>query len=174
MKKKLISNDIKKLVQSAINSGYKPVKFKLERFTRIAIGNVYVTKLEGHKPVMNVTEHFNGEYAKLWNNDVGKILIKELNNDDNNLYEIITDKFKALIKLISKDELSEFKANDMIHVNIGDNEYTIIKVVTAKRYYCDKTDDYDTDLDIEDDTNEYTNDDSVNNDNHKSNSHALF
>lgn len=178
MKKKLISNDIKKLVQSALDSGVEPVKFELEQFTRIAVGDVYITKMKGEKPIMHITEHFNKEYAKLWNNDVGKILIKELRGDNNNLYEIVTDTFKALVKLITKDEISEFKSKDMNHLKVGDKEYTIIKVVTAKKYYCDKTDDYDIEFDIEEDNKEIIDvndcDDEYYNDEQKSNSYALF
>jgi len=178
MKRKLISNDIKKLVQSALNSGVEPVKFKLEHFTRIAVGDVYITKLKGERPIMHVTEHFSKEYANLWNNDVGKILINELRGDDNNLYEIITDTFKALVKLITNDEIAEFKSKDMNHVKIGDKEYTIIKVVTAKRYYCDKTDDYNVEFDIDEDNKDSINandsDDDEEYDEPKSNSYALF
>ena len=177
MKKKLISNDIKKLVQSALDSGVEPVKFELEQFTRIAVGDVYITKMKGEKPIMHITEHFNKEYAKLWNNDVGKILIKELRGDDNNLYEIVTDTFKALVKLITKDEIAEFKSKDLNHVNVGDKEYTIIKVVTAKKYYCDKTDDYDIEFDIEEENRDIIDvNDSYDEeyDEPKSNSYALF
>ena len=178
MKKKLISNDIKKLVQSALNSGVEPVKFELEQFTRIAVGDVYITKLKGEKPIMHITEHFSQEYAKLWNNDVGKILIKELCGDDNNLYEIITDTFKALVKLITKDEIAEFKSKDMNHVKSGDNEYVIIKVVTAKKHYCDKTDDYDVEFYAEEDNRDIIDvndiDDDEEYDEPKSNSYALF
>jgi len=177
MKMKLISNDIKKLVQSALNAGIEPVKFELEQFTRIAVGDVYITKMKGEKPIMHITEHFSKEYAKLWNNDVGKILIKELRCDDNNLYEIVTDTFKALIKLITNDEIAEFKSKDMNHVKSGDNEYTIIKVVTAKRYYCDKTDDYDVDFNIDEENREIINvndNDDEKYDEQKSNSYSLF
>ena len=178
MKRKLISNDIKKLVQSALDSGVEPVKFELEQFTRIAVGDVYITKMKGEKPIMHITEHFNKEYAKLWNNDVGKILIKELRCDDNNIYEIVTDTFKALVKLIKKDEIDEFKSKDMNHVKLGDNEYTIIKVVTSKRHYCDKTDDYDVEFDIEQDNSDIIDVKDGNSgeeyDKPKSNSYALF
>ena len=178
MKRKLISNDIKKLVQSALNSGVEPVKFELEQFTRFAIGDVYITKLKGEKPIMYITEHFSNEYAKLWNNDVGKILIKELRGDNNNLYEIVTDTFKALVKLITNDEIDEFKSKGMNHVKVGDKEYTIIKVVTSKRHYCDKTDDYDVEFDIEQDNSDIIDVKDGNSgeeyDKPKSNSYALF
>lgn len=181
MKRKLISNDIKNLVQSALNSGVEPVKFELEHFTRIAIGDVYITKLKGENPIMHITEHFNKEYAKLWNNDVGKILIKELRSDDNNLYEIITNTFKALVKLITNDEIDEFKSKEMNHVKAGDKEYTIIKVVTSKKYYCDKTDDYDIEFEVEEtknpeiiDLDDDDEDDYLENKEPKSNSYALF
>ena len=181
MKRTLISNDIKKLVQSALNSGVEPVKFKLEQFTRIAVGDVYITKLKGEKPIMHITEHFNNEYAKLWNNDVGKILMKELRGDENNLYEIKTDMFSALIKLITKDELDEFKSKEFNHVKIGDNEYTIIKVVTKKKLYSDKTDDYDVEFEVEEtnnpniiDLDDVDEDDYLEDKDPKSNSYALF
>ena len=181
MKRTLISNDIKKLVQSALNSGVEPVKFKLEQFTRIAVGDVYITKLKGEKPIMHITEHFSNEYAKLWNNDVGKILMKELRGDENNLYEIKTDMFSALIKLITKDELDEFKSKEFNHVKIGDNEYTIIKVVTKKKLYSDKTDDYDVEFEVEEtnnpniiDLDDVDEDDYLEDKDPKSNSYALF
>ena len=181
MKRKLISNDIKKLVQSALNSGVEPVKFELEQFTRIAVGDVYITKLKGEKPIVHITEHFSNEYAKLWNNDVGKILIKELRSEDNNLYEIITDTFKALVKLITKDELDEFKSKEFNHVKIGNNEYTIIKVVTKKKLYSDKTDDYDVEFEVDEinnpniiDLDDVDEDDYLEDKEPKSNSYALF
>lgn len=178
MKRKLISKDIKKLVQSALNAGAEPVKFELEQFTRIAVGDVYITKLKGEKPIMHITEHFSKEYANLWNNDVGKILVNDLRGEDNNLYEIVTNTFKALIKLIKKDEIAEFKSKDMNHVKYGENEYTIIKVVTSKRHYCDKTDDYDVEFDIDEDNREIINANDSNNQGYnneqKSNSYALF
>ena len=181
MKRKLISNDIKKLVQSAVKAGVEPVKYELEHFTRIAIGDVSITKFKGEKPIMNLTEHFTREYAKLWNNDVGKILMKELRGDENNLYEIKTDTFSALIKLITKDELDEFKSKEFNHVKIGDNEYTIIKVVSKKKYYSDKTDDYDVEFEVEETNNpEIINLDDDDEDDYledkepKSNSYALF
>ena len=181
MKRKLISNDIKKLVQSALNSGIEPVKFELEQFTRIAVGDVYITKLKGEKPIVHITEHFSNEYAKLWNNDVGKILIKELRSEDNNLYEIITDTFKALVKLITKDELDEFKSKEFNHVKIGNNEYTIIKVVTKKKLYSDKTDDYDVEFEVDEinnpniiDLDDVDEDDYLEDKEPKSNSYALF
>ena len=181
MKRKLISNDIKNLVQSALNSGVEPVKFELEQFTRIAVGDVYITKLKGEKPIVHITEHFSNEYAKLWNNDVGKILIKELRSEDNNLYEIITDTFKALVKLITKDELDEFKSKEFNHVKIGDNEYTIIKVVTKKKLYSDKTDDYDVEFEVDEinnpniiDLDDVDEDDYLEDKEPKSNSYALF
>ena len=69
----------------------------------------------------------------------------------------------------------------MNHVKSGDNEYTIIKVVTAKRHYCDKTDDYDVEFDIEEDNREIIDvndgdddDDEDYDDETKSNSYALF
>ena len=174
MKKKLISNDIKKLVQSALDSAISPVKFELEQFTRIAIGDVYVTKIKGQPPFMKVTEKFNKDYAELWRHDVGKILLNELKTDDNNLYEIITNTFKALVKLINIDELDDLKSNNMVHLKLGDNVYTIIKVVTLKRHYCDKTDDYDIDYDIDDNIDPMEVDYSKQNDEPKSNSYALF
>lgn len=181
MKRKLISNDIKKLVQSALNSGVELVKFELEQFTRIAVGDVYITKLKGEKPIVHITEHFSNEYAKLWNNDVGKILIKELRSEDNNLYEIITDTFKALVKLITKDELDEFKSKEFNHVKIGNNEYTIIKVVTKKKLYSDKTDDYDVEFEVDEinnpniiDLDDVDEDDYLEDKEPKSNSYALF
>lgn len=178
---KLISNDIKKLVQSAINNGSEPVKYELELFTNIAIGDVYITKIKGERPVMNLTERYTKDYGKLWINDVGKILMKELRRDENNLYELKTDTFNALLKLISKDELPEFDEKGMTHVAIGDNKYTIIKVVPSKMYYCNKLDDYDIDFDVDEDLNseiidingdEYDDDDYISP--KRSNSKALF
>ena len=62
----------------------------------------------------------------------------------------------------------------MVHLKLGDNAYTIIKVVTLKRHYCDKTDDYDIDYDIDDNIDPMEVDYSKQNDEPKSNSYALF
>jgi hypothetical protein len=66
----------------------------------------------------------------------------------------------------------------MNHVKVGDKEYTIIKVVTSKRHYCDKTDDYDVEFDIEQDNSDIIDVKDCNSgeeyDKPKSNSYALF
>ena len=81
------------------------------------------------------------------------------------------------------DELEEFKTNGFDHLKIGEDEYTIIKVVTKKKRYSDKTDDYDFDFDYYEMNNnsdiiDFNSDEDVdyNTDDkdEKSNSYALF
>ena len=149
MRKKLINNDIKKLVSSALKGNDVIKKFELGSYNTFAIGDVIITKASGQNPVLNMTERFVGTYAELWNNDVGRILVKELRKNGANLFEIKTDLFKCILKLITDDEIEDFTEKGMNHVSYNDKWYTIIKVVSSSKDYSDKTDDYDFDYDID-------------------------
>lgn len=178
MKKKLISKDMKDLVQHMINQeAVCVVTYNPERYSRITIGSVSIISINGEDPIMSITERYTKEYAELWKNDVGQVLMKELKRKNrkniNNLYELQSDKFKALIKLITDDELAEFKEKGLDHIKLDDNYYTIIKIVTPNRHYSDKIDDYDIDYDV-DKLQDDVNDESNEEDNKVSNSYALF
>ena len=145
MKNKLITADIKKLVQSGCKSEDDLKKFELSTFNVFKIGNASVKVRKGSVPELHIDESFTTEYAKMWRNDIGGVLIKELRKEDPELYEVKTNTFRALLKKVSESELEQFKEKGFDHVTVGDNVYTIIKAVNNKKVYADKTDDYEID-----------------------------
>ena len=112
MKTKLITKEIQNLVSSAI--GTPPLggdvdfhEYKLKSSNSFLIGSVYVIKINNEKPFMRIGEKYTKEYANLWNNDVGKVFVRELRSDTPDLYELKTGKFKALLKRILTHSLWE-------------------------------------------------------------------
>lgn len=145
---KLITNEIKKLVCSACSKVDNINKYKFDHYNRFTIGGVGITYMRGEKPVMNVSESYTTEYANLWRNDVGGILLAELKKQDPEIYEVKTSTFKALLKLISSDELENFTERGFNHVTVGDVHYTILKAIKANNFYSNLTDDYDIENEI--------------------------
>jgi hypothetical protein len=177
-KNKLITDDIKKLVSSACKDNVKLEKYKLEHYNRFRIGSVSILKMGDEKPILYLGETFTTEYQKLWNNDVGKVLIKELRKKDPDLYEIKTNTFRALLKKIGDDELSDHEEKKLVHLTIGDSKYTIIKAVSNKKVYAEFTDDYDFEWDEDDDVDDSKQyidlDEITNQEEEDNNAYALF
>ena len=177
-KNKLITDDIKKLVSSACKDNVKLEKYKLEHYNRFRIGSVSILKMGDEKPILYLGETFTTEYQKLWNNDVGKVLIKELRKKDPDLYEIKTNTFRALLKKIGDDELSDLEEKKLVHLTIGDSKYTIIKAVSNKKVYAEFTDDYDFEWDEDDDVDDSKQyidlDEITNQEEEDNNAYALF
>lgn len=145
---KLITNDIKKLVCSACSKLGSINKYKFDHYNRFTIGSVGIIYILGNKPTLHVSEKYTQEYANLWRNDVGGILLNELKKDEPEIYEVKTSSFKAILKQIQEDELEEFNEQGFNHVTVGDTHYTIIKAIKNNRYYSSVTDDYDLDNDF--------------------------
>jgi hypothetical protein len=149
-KTKLITADIIKLVKSALKGDHVIIKYDVGQFDKFMIGNYIVTIKKGEKPVINLGDNQSSEYFKIWREDVGGILLKELRKDDSDLFEMKSSKFKVSLKKIREDEYLDFCNKKMDHVMIGNENYTIIKAVPTKKGYGDKTDDYSLEFDDED------------------------
>lgn len=152
-KSKLITDDIKKLVQSACNT-QNITKYELDHFNSFRLGRVNVTCIKGQKPVMHIDENYDGTYQNIWMHDVGRVLLRELRKENPDLYEVKTSTFKALLKLVTENDIDWIKEDGLIHISIGDNQYVIIKAVSRKKSYSDSTDDYEFVYDEEDENAE--------------------
>ena len=150
MKTKLITSDIIKLVKSAIKDKPEVKKYILDKYTRLAIGDYVITMFKGEKPVINMGDNQSTDYYKIWREDIGGVLLKELRKEEPELYEIKTNSFKVLLKRIAEEEYLEFVNKKLDHIMIGNFGYTIIKAVNPKKTYGDKVDDYDIEPDEED------------------------
>jgi len=129
-KKSLITKSMVKMVQDCIDSIKKIDKVNLSKRISFAIGSIDVIKPVNEKPWLRLGSECDKEYLKTWRSDVGGILLKELNkNDDHMLFVISMDKFDVLSKRIRENEVKEYVQNGMIHILIGDASYTIIKIV---------------------------------------------
>lgn len=150
MKKKLITDDMRSLVQSAVHNGSTIKKYILSSYERIKIGCVDVVYKSKCKPEMIVNEHFVTEYSSTWRSDVGQYLMIELKKDNPELFEIKDRKFKALLKLISESDVERLKKDELQPIIIDGNAYLIIKVVSSNTPYSKYTGDYDLELDDDD------------------------
>jgi len=148
MKKTLITNDIIKLVKS---SKGEIKEYDLDRYIQVTVGKITITKGVGSKPVLNLESGCDQEYMMLWNNDIGRLFLNEIKKDNPKVYELIDDKFKALLVLADEDEYGEFASKNFLHVTFGDNKYTIIKVVRHNENYStiERHNDYFGDIDGE-------------------------
>lgn len=177
-KTKLITADIIKLVKSALKGDNVVTKYEVGQFDKFMIGNYIVTIKKGEKPVVNLGDNQSSEYFKIWREDVGGILLKELRKDDPDLFELKSSKFKVLLKKIQEGEYLDFCNKKMDHIMIGNDGYTIIKAVPIKKGYGDKTDDYLLDADEDEEIKKVvkeTNDDvEVDDEPITANSYALF
>ena len=177
-KTKLITADIIKLVKSALKGDNVITKYNVGQFDKFMIGNYIVTIKKGEKPVINLGDNQSSEYFKIWREDVGGILLKELRKDEPDLFELKSSKFKVLLKKIQEGEYLDFCNKKMDHIMIGNDGYTIIKAVPIKKGYGDKTDDYLLDVDEDEEIKKVvkeTNDDvEVDDEPITANSYALF
>jgi len=132
-KKTLITNDIVKLVQSSADVNIVP--FDTNRYLNIKIGRILISKGVGSDPVLNLDMGVDKEYMELWNNDIGRLFLKEIKKDSPNIYELKDEKFNALLVLANESDYETLKNRGFLHVKFGDNRYTIIKVVKSGENY---------------------------------------
>jgi len=155
MKTKLISADMVKMVKHAVKGkSFNLVKYDTDKYMIFCIGKVKVTKGENEKkPILDLEEGFTKDYGKLWYNDVGKVLARELHKDDPLLYVFSTNQFKALLKRIDeeKDDVDWLAERGLVHVKIGDFDYTILRIVSRDGDFSrkDKNNDYYIDIEIQ-------------------------
>lgn len=148
-KTKLITPDIIKMVQASCNSGAEIVKYSMDCPRRFAIGRVMVIKNpEDKKALLYLDDTCTKDYMSVWRSDVGGILLKELRHCPIDLYELRDDKFKCLMKKVRDDEMEMYSEGKLIHVNIADSHYSIIKIIKKdsdymiKDFYNDYEDDF--------------------------------
>lgn len=131
-KKTLITSDIIKLVQS---SNANVVPFDVNRYVNIKIGRVLISKGVGADPILNLDASVDKDYMELWNNDVGRLLVRELKKESPNIYELNDEKYKALLILVDESDYDLRKEKGFLHVEFGDNRYTIVKIVKPGESY---------------------------------------
>jgi len=159
-KKSLITSDMINLVKSVVSTAdiEKVVFDECRAFT---IGKVTMSRGNTRGVTVYTDDSFDNDYRDVWKNDVGEILRKELHKEFPELYILKDSKFKALLKKISEDELDLFKENGFDHIKIGDNNYTLIRIVKPNLLFSHKDDYNDYHIEpklesyiIEDDENE--------------------
>lgn len=156
MKTKLVSTEMVKMVKHAINGkNFNLVKYDTDRYMTFYVGKAKITKGENEKrPILDLEEGFTKDYGKLWYNDVGKVLSRELHKDDPLLYVFSTNQFKALMKRIDeeKDDIEWLAERGLIHVTVGDFDYVIIRIVSKDGDFSkkDKHNDYYIEKEIQD------------------------
>ena len=142
-KKSLITNEMINLVKSSI-AEIEIEKVSFDEYRAFSVGRVTLTKEPGEKVYMYLDETFDNEYKSLWKADVGEVLRKEMRKESPELYILKDSKFKALVKKIGDDEMDSFKENWFVHFKIGDNSYTIIRIIKPFHVfsYKDRSNDY--------------------------------
>lgn len=137
MNKTLITNEMVNLVKDSLPND-TIVKIDFTKWTTFYIGRCKMTRDPEANVYLKLEEGFDKEYAELWKNDVGNVLQKELNKKDPEVYEVIDKRFRALIKKISEEEAESFAEAGLIHLQIGDALYTIIRIIKPSDLYSNK------------------------------------
>lgn len=144
MKKLVTTEDIELLKKLFNDSSKNP---SLEPLTigpllAVAVGMIIVWK-KGEETYIEIPDDVQHKYISDWQKDVGKVLSKTLKKKQYDLlYEFKSDVVKAILRKILPSEMDDAKANGFVHINYGDNYYTIIKIVPADGNYRKKDMDY--------------------------------
>ena len=151
MRTTLITNDMIKLVKSSLPYG-KIEKYNLDRFVSVYIGRAAINRPADGKLYLSLEETFDSRYSRVWRNDVGEVLRKELSRSEPEIYEFVSKNFKALLKKVRDDEKESLAQRGLVHLIVGDSFYTIIRIIKPDGRYSmkDTKNDYYSDFDIED------------------------
>ena len=151
MRTTLITNDMIKLVKSSLPYG-KIEKYNFDRFVSVYIGRAAINRPTDGKLYLSLEETFDSRYARVWRNDVGEVLRKEMSRSDPEIYEFVSKNFKALLKKVRDEEKESLAQRGLIHLIVGDSFYTIIRIIKPEGWYStkDTKNDYYSDFDIED------------------------
>lgn len=151
MRTTLITNDMIKLVKSSLPYG-KIEKYNFDRFVSVYIGRAAVNRPADGKLYLSLEETFDSRYARVWRNDVGEVLRKEMSRSEPEIYEFVSKNFKALLKKVRDEEKESLAQRGLIHLIVGDSFYTIIRIIKPEGWYStkDTKNDYYSDFDIED------------------------
>lgn len=136
----LISKDLINRVSSEAELPTSSVtQFEFPSYTNICIGciNILRTIRNGVKETyMSLPENMSKDYINAWNKDVGRILIKDLKNNKDELYfELHTSTHNVLLRKILDDEYDVMKESGFTHVTIGDFVYMIVKEIPVGGVY---------------------------------------
>ena len=151
MRTTLITNDMIKLVKSSLPYG-KIEKYNFDRFVSVYIGRAAINRPTDGKLYLSLEETFDSRYARVWRNDVGEVLRKEMSRSEPEIYEFVSKNFKALLKKVRDEEKESLAQRGLIHLIVGDSFYTIIRIIKPEGWYSmkDTKNDYYSDFDIED------------------------
>ena len=94
MRKRLITNDMIKLVKSSLPYG-KIEKYDFNRFVSVYIGRAAINHQADGKLYLSLEETFDSRYARIWRNDVGEVLRKELSKNEPEIYEFVSKNTKV-------------------------------------------------------------------------------
>lgn len=150
MRTSLITNDMIKLVKSSLPYG-KIEKYNFDRFVSVYIGRAAVNRPADGKLYLSLEETFDSRYSRVWRNDVGEVLRKELSRSEPEIYEFVSKNFKALLKKVRDDEKESLAQRGLVHLIVGDSFYTIIRIIKPDGWYSmkDTKNDYYSNFDIE-------------------------
>ncbi len=129
IKTTIITDDIREMVNCSIKNNPVIEPLDLEQNKRFCVGNVSMAVTSDGRIVSYLPDDFTQEQSKLWRADVGGVLVKELRQKEPLLFEHKSENFKVLLKKIRESEHGDFKHRKLIHVTVGESEYSIIKVV---------------------------------------------
>lgn len=139
--KSVITNEIIDVIKNDTsefpNIDIKPFEFLPVH--AITVGLVRVVKHPAGSYLF-LPDDTSGTYIAEWKQDVGELLYKDFKREQySKYYELQTQspefKYKAMLRLADKDEMDDLKERGFLHLIIGDNSYTIIKVVPVDAGY---------------------------------------
>lgn len=127
-KESLITNDMINLVKDSLpNMAIEEVSF--DRCRAFSVGRATISKDPDGSVHMYLDETFDSDYRNVWKEDVGEVLRKEMSRKEPELYIFTDPKFKVLVKKIRDEEIESLSERNLVHFMLGDNSYTIIRIV---------------------------------------------
>lgn len=177
VKSTIISDDLKDMVIKSIQNNPIIEPLDMNHHKRFCIGTVSITVLPDGSIMSYLPDDFTGKHGALWKADVGGVLFRELKKKDCLLFEHVSDNFKVLLKKIREEELEDFTKRNLCHFRIAESDYCIIKAVmnTDSLYINNVSNEkYIIDVDEEDESVYFIDEDVVDDSNDTVEQYSLF
>lgn len=135
MKSTITPEIILTLKNDLLENRGKLEQLKMEGYFNVSVGMVRIVATPTEM-YLNLGEGIGSKYLKDWNLDVGKLMADTLKKKRFELIYIYeTDTYTAVLRKCPDEDLEKVKESKFDHLYIGDNVYTIIRVVSINGSY---------------------------------------
>lgn len=128
--KSLITHEIISTLKEDLHNNVGTLRqLDIELPFSISVGMIRITVTKNDM-YLTLSEEVSSKYVNDWNADIGKLMSKTLKKRRFELIYIYeTNIYKAIIRKCPDDEVEQITQSGFDHLHIGDDIYTIIRVV---------------------------------------------